>query len=593
MQGFAEYARYLQHPLTLIGFVLLLLFGVHRTLLRSGIIPPLEARSGSKIVKLLLRYGFIIALIIIVLGFGLEFFKTSRKTLNPEDVTKVTTALTNYLVRLRQQEDGVYLNSVSDQEREMARSNLREIEDALNRSGMHLSPEQWSALGYAYLVADEMDKSKAALLEAVHENPSLVEANYLLACVNQLQASEFLVKGDLARTRELLKAAEEYAKAARHDNATDTGIGDQLGFVYKQLAQADLARNDQASANNELEKAKALFQMGLGVNPNDPGAHNGLGTVYFLQGNLEKGIQEQQTAVRIAPEYTYAWQDLALIFAEKYQREKPPSKATLAQLNAAIDKLFELEHTPGVVKLPPEHLQEMEKTREWARAQAGLPPISAQFPVSGVGSPKQANSIQAAITEYDKYLRGVGFSIPDGKVQIQITPPNNQYVSYYDPSRETIFVNVLNADSTFWPLRDYTIRALSPNLGAQSSPSLMAILSGLATYFPSSSRNSPNYGPAYGGKLDKFRSLNDLHLENASADGSSIWGSICWELRTLLNRDTADGLLLKAWGQMHSDDPTTSDAVRFASSIIELHKSAGGAKEGAIRQMFERRGLRL
>ncbi len=105
MQGFAEYARYLQHPLTLIGFVLLLVFGIHRALLRSGIIPPVSAQHGSRIVQLLLRYGFIIALVTIVLGFGLEFFKTSHTGLKPEDVTKVTTALTNYYIRSKQQED--------------------------------------------------------------------------------------------------------------------------------------------------------------------------------------------------------------------------------------------------------------------------------------------------------------------------------------------------------------------------------------------------------------------------------------------------------------------------------------------------------
>lgn len=374
MQGFADYARYLEQPLTLIGFVLLLLFGIHRALLRSGIIPPVSARSGSRIVQTLLRYGFIIALATIILGFALEFFKTSHKGLTPDDVSKVMTTLTNYFVRSKQQEDAVYLNSVSDQERANAVSSVREIEAVLSKSGIKLSAEEWTGLGYAYLVANEMDKSKSALLEAVHGNPSLEQANFLLAVVNQIQASESLVKGDFPRTRELLKAAEQYGEAARHGHEASSAIGDQLGFIYKQLAQEDLARHDQNSAQEELEKARALFQMGLGVNPNDASAHNGLGTVYYLSGDLDRAIAEQEKAVSIQPQYTYAWHDLALLLVDKYQRDKPPDKATLSRLNAVLDKVFELQNTEGAQKLPPEHLQLLEQTRSWARAEAGKTP---------------------------------------------------------------------------------------------------------------------------------------------------------------------------------------------------------------------------
>jgi tetratricopeptide (TPR) repeat protein len=312
MQGFAEYARYLQQPLTLIGFVLLLLFGVHRALLSSKIIPQVSERSGSRIVHALLRYGFIIALAVIILGFALEFFKTSHKGMTPDDVSKVTTTLTNYFVRSKQQEDAVYLNSVSDEERERASSSIREIETLLAKSGMKLSPEEWTGLGYAYLLVNDLDKGKSALLEAVHGDASLLPANFLLSTVNQIQASESLVKGDLPRTRELLKAAEQYGEAARHGHEESTAIGDQLGFIYKQLAQEDLARHDQNSAQEELDKAKTMFQMGLGVHPNDAGAHNGLGTVYYLAGDFEHAIDEQEKAVQIQPEYTYAWHDLAL-----------------------------------------------------------------------------------------------------------------------------------------------------------------------------------------------------------------------------------------------------------------------------------------
>lgn len=75
LTAFGKVAPYLSHPLTLVGYVLLLFFGIHRVLIRSGIIPPLFARLGGKIVQILLRYGFIIAVLVILMGFALEFWK--------------------------------------------------------------------------------------------------------------------------------------------------------------------------------------------------------------------------------------------------------------------------------------------------------------------------------------------------------------------------------------------------------------------------------------------------------------------------------------------------------------------------------------
>jgi len=78
LAAFKDIAPYLTQPLVLIGFVLLLFFGIHRTLLKAGIIPPLTARTGGKVVQLLLRYGFVVALVVIVLGFALQFYKTQK-----------------------------------------------------------------------------------------------------------------------------------------------------------------------------------------------------------------------------------------------------------------------------------------------------------------------------------------------------------------------------------------------------------------------------------------------------------------------------------------------------------------------------------
>ena len=73
LAAFGKIAPYLTHPLVLVGFVLLLAFSIHQALIKSGIITPLSQRGGSKAVQMLLRYGFWLALVVIVLGVGLRF----------------------------------------------------------------------------------------------------------------------------------------------------------------------------------------------------------------------------------------------------------------------------------------------------------------------------------------------------------------------------------------------------------------------------------------------------------------------------------------------------------------------------------------
>ena len=58
---FAKIAPFLTHPLVLTGFVLMLFFGLLKALLKAGIIPQLTQATGGAVVKLLLKYGFIIA----------------------------------------------------------------------------------------------------------------------------------------------------------------------------------------------------------------------------------------------------------------------------------------------------------------------------------------------------------------------------------------------------------------------------------------------------------------------------------------------------------------------------------------------------
>lgn len=76
--NFEQIAPYLKDPLVLTGFVLVLFFGFGRAILKAGIIPPLTRVGGYRILARFMLYGFILALLVIVLGFTLKHRELSK-----------------------------------------------------------------------------------------------------------------------------------------------------------------------------------------------------------------------------------------------------------------------------------------------------------------------------------------------------------------------------------------------------------------------------------------------------------------------------------------------------------------------------------
>ncbi|MCY3872358.1 MAG: hypothetical protein OXG87_22670 [Gemmatimonadetes bacterium] len=75
---FTKIVPYLEDPLVLIGFVIFLGFLFSRYLIKRGVIPDLPPHLGYRILKQLLLYGFVIGLLVIVLGFGLRYRELSK-----------------------------------------------------------------------------------------------------------------------------------------------------------------------------------------------------------------------------------------------------------------------------------------------------------------------------------------------------------------------------------------------------------------------------------------------------------------------------------------------------------------------------------
>ena len=195
MKGFEHFIPYLKDPLVLVGFALFLVFGTNRLLIRSGIIPTLSARSGSRILQSLLRYGLVIALVVIALGFGLEYFRTYHDTTANEKLLDeklkslfdraglITSTGAKHVADL------ITLTQTSAQDRENLKSVIRDSENLLSQIKAKPNSQNLVLLGRLYLSDNDFDKAIACYLDAIEKDPSKSEAYAGLAIAYQLQAN--------------------------------------------------------------------------------------------------------------------------------------------------------------------------------------------------------------------------------------------------------------------------------------------------------------------------------------------------------------------------------------------------------------------
>ncbi|HYL84306.1 MAG TPA: tetratricopeptide repeat protein [Candidatus Angelobacter sp.] len=372
MEDFAKYAQYLKNPLVLVGFAIFLVIGTHRVLIQSGIIPKLSARSGSAVVKALLRYGFVMALAVIAGGFGLQYFKVYRDMEGNKELTQV-------LSRVYESENAggpqvSYVRQVerlAATERSALQETIRDAEKILQDHGMEVTADNLVRLGTLYLAVGQYDKANATLLEAIKEDPKKNDAYVGLAMANQIEAGESMRKQEYERAAGLLEKAEGYAKLGLQDDPANSSLLLQMGYVQKELAQYYSDKGDLSHAESARAKAIDLFTKGIAFNPKDAGAHNGLGDMYSQAGDYDKAVREYETATQLIPEYTFAWYDLTITLQQKYQRNGKPDPDTMRSLLQALKKVYELQASDNAQKVPPEAWGSIEKIKDWALAEAG------------------------------------------------------------------------------------------------------------------------------------------------------------------------------------------------------------------------------
>jgi hypothetical protein len=156
------------------------------------------------------------------------------------------------------------------------------------------------------------------------------------------------------------------------------------------------------------------------------------------------------------------------------------------------------------------------------------------------------------------------------------------------------------------PRRQYTHHVLysknALDVGSQSQP-MQQIESGLADYFPCSFADRSyfgeivaavmNLGRPYTRNLNNSRKFDETpELEGLPQDRGEIWGGAFWHLRSVLGRDLADRLLVRAWQSMAWPIAERETARKFIDALLVNAGEIGSDRQVAeIRKIFRQRGF--
>jgi tetratricopeptide (TPR) repeat protein len=120
--------------------------------------------------------------------------------------------------------------------------------------------------------------------------------------------------------KELLQRAELALGTLSKGNSLNYRLA--AGFLYKTYEQFYFAQGDQATGNDYLDKALALFKSVSSetVTQKDAvipfaEAIHGMGNVYQGRGQFRDAIRQYEMVVAILPTYAYSWHDMFLCYA--------------------------------------------------------------------------------------------------------------------------------------------------------------------------------------------------------------------------------------------------------------------------------------
>ncbi len=184
--------------------------------------------------------------------------------------------------------------------------------------GVQLSPQAAYDLGLIATYHRDYEAALGYFQQATRGDPDFSDAYEVLASLQQSLAHDELAKNDLDAAAARLAQAREAAMRTDPLNLRALSI---RGYIAKSLAQVAEDRHQPQERERYAREAARFFARVLELDPADAGAQNGLGNVERMAGNLDAAIAAHRRAIKLYPEYTAAWHDLAAAYEAKMQAD--------------------------------------------------------------------------------------------------------------------------------------------------------------------------------------------------------------------------------------------------------------------------------
>lgn len=246
---------------------------------------------------------------------------------------------------------------------------IEEVETAQREAaarGVPIAPQAAYQLGMLAAYRRDYEVALDYFEQATQADPEYSDAFEAIAWLQQSRAMDDRNRRDYDAAMAKLGAAR---RAARQTNPLDAGAMALRGFIAKTLAQVCEDKGDQAGRQQYYAEAAPLFEQAARLNPEDAGAHNGLGNVQYALGHWDAAIQAYSRAIELAPTYTAAYHDLTLAYEAKMKADPEHASEWCRKALAAWQKAYHL--APQDPSFSADYLLKMGQHLHWLEQQCG------------------------------------------------------------------------------------------------------------------------------------------------------------------------------------------------------------------------------
>ncbi len=317
--AFEHISTSLTHPLVLVGFALMMIFKTHDKLLKVGVIPKLNQRQGSFIVKLILSYGFWLGVLLILLGFGLQYYQAfADKQIRTATQSVETSSYINQIVttltlksQLESQVKDEHIKSLTQAVTALSKGEgvigtKEQVNAAMVMLAQGNTTEAKSLFTKAAQNAEEEAKEGASALRnlgalAFLDDPQeALQAYHRAIKLEPDDADSWNKLGLLlSHTGELNAAIDAYNRVLLlAENQNDN---QKIAWAYGNLGSVYRIRSDTSKALEYHEKAIKLFKE-QGDKLEVANEYGNLGLVYEDIGDLDKALESHNKAINLFEE---------------------------------------------------------------------------------------------------------------------------------------------------------------------------------------------------------------------------------------------------------------------------------------------------